>query len=721
MAKVPRYWGEFRSVAGTLYRVEILSDDASYVAKQVYFPHEMPVEIEWNEVDKLEPVQGSCMTLSLVSESDRQFIDLYSVEVGSIRADIYRDGSLYWSGMLDPELYEEAYSQKADYDVSFSFSDFAILDRIKWSMTGKCSIQDVLDTCIDAMGVEHGELRKYVSTKTSQYSSTSVDFSTMYVLCANFYDEDGEAMTMREVLDNILRPFALRIVQKNGHIYLYDLNAIHSDMATQEVEWDSTDAVLDADKVYNNVKVTFSPYAEAEMVKGTVDEKEESTVDSTNGRMIRMNYERDQFYNLKALEGFRFFHGSDYRSNMTLMNNAEFFQIRSIYSGSDETGVAWAVRAGDYGMGDAQSSFQLLIGNGSKNSPCGVFSGSTVISRPIIKLSPVYLGYTSYRRTEYKLRLNLKVLFDTRYNPFEDSEFYNEAGNYNNMQDWCNYGYVPFLLTLRDDNGTALCHYENKLVMESNDWQHNNRCSWVAGEGSMGCAYFCYYDVDDRKAKTGFGGWQDNKPIIGYTRAALPKSWQIMDTGEYIELPMQGGWLDLQIGYGVHQFDYKREVKNIYTKVRWVLYKEPTITLCRRNGTAIENKDIEDMAQINSSALEELSLDTIFGTVPQRHGVPNAFGQIFKADNSIVYEFGRADATDRLERLLIGTVYSQYATRHNMLSGTVKILTDMKVLTDASTSGKYIMLSEVQNLMQDTSEIKMSEFVADCYEGVEYE
>jgi hypothetical protein len=44
----------------------------------------------------------------------------------------------------------------------------------------------------------------------------------------------------------------------------------------------------------------------------------------------------------------------------------------------------------------------------------------------------------------------------------------------------------------------------------------------------------------------------------------------------------------------------------------------------------------------------------------------------------------------------------------------------MSVLTDESTEGKFILLSEVQDLMQDTSEIEMSEFAADNYEGIEY-
>ncbi len=59
---------------------------------------EEPLEIEWTETDKLEPVLSSNATLQLYSDGDRQFIDLYTIEAGSVRMDVYRNGELYWSG-----------------------------------------------------------------------------------------------------------------------------------------------------------------------------------------------------------------------------------------------------------------------------------------------------------------------------------------------------------------------------------------------------------------------------------------------------------------------------------------------------------------------------------------------------------------------------------------------------------------------------------------------
>lgn len=721
MAKQIIYWGEFRSVAGTLYRVEVLSDDMSYTAQRVHFPHDTPVEIEWNEVDKLEPVQGACLTLSLISEKDRQFIDLYAIEVGKVRIDVYREGALYWSGTLDPELYEEPYSEKKDYDVSFSFSDFAPLDRKKWTKTGICSIQEVIDTCLSESGINYTELVKYISTSMAD-AEGSIDLAALNVLCENFYDEEGEAMTMREVLDETLRPFALRMVQKGGKIYLYDLNAIHSDLTTEEVYWDGTDAQLGVDEVYNNVKVTFSPYADAELINGQL-EHDEMLPDADTYSFSVDKPASSGIYDT-PIAGFGIAVGEQDGLPLKLSNGAQFFRIDAVYSGSDEAGVIWACKQyvgrpnGDQFIG--QSNFPR------------VFNSGVCVSKPIITTKTAFIRTVTYQsgrfnRSKYQLRINLDVLFDVRYNPFESASDKNESGNWGNLQDWCNFGYIPVMLYLKDADGNILYHYKNREIMESNHYVHDtNNSRWVAGAGEWGDMYLAYYDAGNRKSASGFGGWQTNKMMCGYYREGLPKKWEVMEDGEYIDAPPESGYLELQIGSGVHQFDWKRETKDIYSKARWLMYKNPTIRIVNGHGKDIDVEDIEDKAWVNIAAKEDLEIETILGTHPD--GVcPSARGLIMEGYTP-VDEFCRPrDAegnklpAQRLERLLIGTVYSQYASRHNTLSGTVRVLPDMRVLTDASTSGKYIMLSEVQDLMQDTSEILMSEFVADCYDGIEYE
>jgi hypothetical protein len=150
------------------------------------------------------------------------------------------------------------------------------------------------------------------------------------------------------------------------------------------------------------------------------------------------------------------------------------------------------------------------------------------------------------------------------------------------------------------------------------------------------------------------------------------------------------------------------------------MYKDPSVTLVNKNGTAIESEDIELTAWVNRNAKEEYEIDTTVGTLGKTPN-PAARGIIMDAKGYAVNDFWKAGVSDRLEKLLIGSVYSQYASRKTTLSGTVRLLDTMNVLTDASTEGKFVLLSEVQDLQQETSEITMAEFSADNYEGIEYE
>lgn len=716
MALGVRYKGEFCALGGTRYRVEILQEGYDGTNPGVLtFDGDTPLQIEWSETDKMEPVRSSAATLTVISDTDRQYVDLYQVEVGTVRMDIYRNNVLYWSGLLDTELYEEPYSSGWNYSVVLTFSDFACLERMKWSKdkSSVLSLQTMIEECLNAAGIKYSELVKYISTKRYAVSDTPVSFDEIFASQANFYDEEGEALSYREVLEGVLRPFALSVIQKAGKVYIYDLNALSGRQASQ-VAWDDEDAVLSVDNVYNNVKVTFSAYADAKVMKGTVKENDSLTSDS-GGTLFRMDYERNASGALSSLEGFRLHLKDDLESDMTLSGGAKFFQIRSIYSGSDETGVAMSVRAGDYSIKSDDSLTRQLL-KAPRN--CGQSYDSTINTSTIIKCRKALVSADALHN--YRLRINLQLLFDVRYNPFEQQSSANERDAYKNMEDWCNFGYVPIKLTVRDAAGTALWHYHNKGVLESTGYDHSS-CSWKTGEADWGDAWLCYYDFSDRKAKTGFGGWATNKPIIGYTRGGLPETWEKIEDGEYVMLPSAGGFIELEIGEGVLQFDYKREVKNIYKYVRWVMYKEPSITLCRRNYKEYEPNDIVDSAWINKAAKEEYSIDTILGTMPDRWGVPSARGALLTSGLSVYDKFARAGKEDRLERLLIGTVYSNYASRHNVLFGTVRLLPGFGVFGDANTAGKFIVLSEVQNCLEDTSEIKMVEFGEDNYEGIEYE
>ena len=119
---------------------------------------------------------------------------------------------------------------------------------------------------------------------------------------------------------------------------------------------------------------------------------------------------------------------------------------------------------------------------------------------------------------------------------------------------------------------------------------------------------------------------------------------------------------------------------------------------------------------MNKDAQEELPIDTIVGTMEKPS--PVAKGQLFRSsDYSVISTLSRGGITDRVEKLLIGTIYSNYATRHPMLSGDVVLLKNFGVLTDKWIPEKYITLEETQDLKRGISTISMVKIDPDNYKG----
>lgn len=696
---VKRYTGGFNSTGGTAYRFEVWKEGYGGICPEVACSAE-PLVLEWAETDKLEPVQSSKASLNLYADTDRQFVDLYTIAAGSVRMDVYRDGALYWSGTLDPELYEEPFAYKTDYTVKVTFSDFAALERMAWDKTGFMTLREVITCALTRSGIQYTALKEHISTKLSEYDNENL-LDAVSVNTANFYDEDGEPMTLREVLDGTLQPFALRLVQKAGTVLIYDLNAIRTAFEPAPVAWDSDDAVLGVDKVYNNVRLTFSPYEKTKLMEGKVDP---ATVDGGQKLTTKVYTESS------GQETGFYTYLSDTAKGLVKNDKAKYFKIEPVFSGQEEAGVAWTVQT----FSGTGTSYMKYV------QPATSATGSMLLKVPDMP----YLTYIGLDRRDYKLKLNISLLFDVRYNPFEEAQLQNEEGNWGRLKNWCNFAYVPFILTLRDADGKAIYHWQNKGVKDSNGFARTG-CLWVAGEGAWGDAWMCWYQ-GNRKNETGLGGWQKNKQIIGYYRGdKLPVLFDKMDPAEYIDMPDKPGYLELQVGTGVPCYDYENSNHwqlrdDIYPLVRWVLYKEPTIEIVDKYGKGLSAEDVEHNAWINRAAKEELTVDTVLGTL--KSPSPAALGQLFRtSDKSVIPAFYRAGKSDLLERLLIGTAYSNYATRHNTLSGTATLLPAFGTYTDTNEPGTYLLLSETQQLGTDESEVTMVQFDADNYEGIEYD
>lgn len=479
MEKQLRYQGEFFSVAGVLWRVEIWQDaDTPYpVVGELRFPSDTPLSFEWFETDKLEPVQGSGATLQIVSKVDRQYKDMYTVEAGSIRMDAYRNDVLYWSGTLDTETYEEPFSYDNEYEVKLTFSDFSLLDRMNFSLSGARSIGSLIETFITETKIKHRGFEKYISTTCDSVSGEML--YNVGISCENFYDEEGVPMTMREVLEEILRPFALRLIQRAGKVFIYDLNAVQTAFEPQTVHWESDDAVLGVDRVYKNVTLTVSPYPQKELYTSTLTEK--MLDEGTEQYYVAKDTSKSPFDTNNIGFMIELKKSSGVSGEIEIdTDNTRLFKITPVFSGSESFGIAARVR-------DVfKSPFSGM------ETPINADGHATLLHKPLFTVRrmlslpetrSVFNGYTPDAidpqacLTNVMLRLKIEALIDARFNPFEDATGTNRKNEYEKFQGISEYN-VSYILRIVDTNGKVKMHYANRYNDGSahNDFLCNSIC-----------------------------------------------------------------------------------------------------------------------------------------------------------------------------------------------------------------------------------------------------
>ena len=122
----------------------------------------------------------------------------------------------------------------------------------------------------------------WISTQ-SPNGGGRMSLADLSVRSENFIDEDGEVSNMKEVLEGILQPLGLRMVQRGGKVWVYDLNGIYG-ASVEKIEWHDDDQMMGVDKVANNVKISFSPYASSELINGEIEFGGEYSVDYVTDR-----------------------------------------------------------------------------------------------------------------------------------------------------------------------------------------------------------------------------------------------------------------------------------------------------------------------------------------------------------------------------------------------------------------------------------------------------
>ena len=145
-------------------------------------------------------------------------------------------------GTLDPEFYEEPYTANEDYEVMLTFSDFGIFERLTYNLAGMQTLESIVGDALSRAKITEDLRQEWISTR-SPNGGGRMSLADLSVRSENFIDEDGEVSNMKEVLEGILQPLGLRMIQRGGKVWVYDLNGIYG-ASVEKIEWHDDDQMM---------------------------------------------------------------------------------------------------------------------------------------------------------------------------------------------------------------------------------------------------------------------------------------------------------------------------------------------------------------------------------------------------------------------------------------------------------------------------------------------
>ena len=543
--------------------------------------------------------------------------------------------------------------------------------------------------------------------------------------------------------------------------------------ARETIEWTSDSQTLTVDGVYNKIALNYDPNAEGKLLDD--DEVEftddaDPTKENTNHNSVPQDGTYFTFYSTYESHqsgsyedwtdrSFTIFKGAG-KGLAYIHDTNSYFEMVGLLGGSDSVGI----------LGYFYTGHGRLRDSSVTNTKYGSEPTSGVLFRTRrVYLPPIDSATANSQR--WRIRLKMEMMLDRRYNPFEGIGKYNETSCQEYLEENANYVYVPADVTLWDapTGGNVKAYYYNRdiaiLHERGNDAPDitlgTKTGKWVTGSAPNGPldarCWLAWYDNSEttsRKNTTGVGGWQGNRHQMGSVNGQILKAMEEMPAGEYIPYPADGGWLDITIwggvyvcldpempmtsntpatlepgapgsgipglpdGFPLQSAFFANDGSDPY-EARWLLYKHPVLDIVKP-GAKYETADADTVdisASINDYAAEPLELDIACGT--DGRPSPASRGQMFRRTGTGFTPLGkitRAGRTDWPAHLLIGTLASQYASRHTVLQGESALsVSGLRCFTEVNQLGKaFMILGESQDLIEDVTEATYCEISGDA-------
>ena len=229
MSYALRFYGEFKNYYNIDCRVEFYLRDFANPSTEIKL---IGVEDTYNGDDRdiFNPIFGREMAVTILSETDFQFIEFHSSDSRKYRMDYYEDDNLIFSGWVLPDLFSEPYIA-APYPIKITarcglgelkesyFGDtINKLRRSESSSVVATTTPDLFSIIANALLSIETDLK--LNEAISVYSGVNDTINYSPIADTSINLESFEYKTVYDAVSDILRSFGARLYQMDGEWWI---------------------------------------------------------------------------------------------------------------------------------------------------------------------------------------------------------------------------------------------------------------------------------------------------------------------------------------------------------------------------------------------------------------------------------------------------------------------------------------------------------------------
>ena len=223
------YKGYFMDFEGAVHSVSFITNPRSETFGDIRLAGDSPVVVSYSESSTLyDPIRTSTCTVKVVSS--HYLMNLYTGRARGTQVILKNEDKniVEWCGYLQPNLYNQGFERCVE-EIEFEASDcISSLQYLKYEYyyqgNGQpmiVSFKNIVDSIADKCGLIN-DYRFSQRMYSNSEESKIFDFKEFYISENNFYSEEGEPWTYKEVLEETCKYFGFVCFQWNNSLYFID-------------------------------------------------------------------------------------------------------------------------------------------------------------------------------------------------------------------------------------------------------------------------------------------------------------------------------------------------------------------------------------------------------------------------------------------------------------------------------------------------------------------